>query len=284
MRIYVIGSSGMLGKELAKTLKHHVLALPGVNLPRVDITEFHQLAADVEKFNPDVIINLAAICDMEKCQNDPAAAVKIHALGSANAALIASESNIAYMYISSACVFDGQSPSYSAVSSMHPISIYGKTKCMGEQVARTVPKHMVVRTEWCFGGGPKNDTKFLGKLYKQIRSGVKTIYAVDDKIGSLSYLPDFWRAIDSILKSDIYGTFHVSCTGEATRFEVAQKFVKLIGADVEVKAVPSSYFQSGYFAPRPHREVLEGTSIPGFTPRSWQECLEEYAKEFVEEG
>jgi dTDP-4-dehydrorhamnose reductase len=282
VKIYVLGGSGMLGRAFIQHFgERHDLGLPGVTNPRVDVTNFEEVARDIRRFDPCSIVNFAAICDMEKCEKDPSLALKVHALGSANVALIANRANAEYMYISSACAFDGKKQWYSDTDATSPISVYGKTKMFGEEIARSIPKHYVVRTEWCFGGGPKHDTKFIGKLYRQIASGQSEISAVQDKYGSLSYLPDFCKGVEKLLESRQYGTYHITCEGSASRYEVAKEFVRLLGVGVQVKAVDSSAFAGDYFAPRPVSERLVNSLVPGFSARTWQECLAEYSKEFL---
>jgi dTDP-4-dehydrorhamnose reductase len=279
MRIYILGGSGMVGTALIKHFSsaHEVFA---PSHKAVDILDFVALNESINIFKPDVVINLVALCDMEQCEVYPARALQLHALGSANAALAADRIGATYVYVSSACVFDGESDSYSSLALPRPISTYGKSKAMGEQVARTVRNHIVLRTEWCFGGGPVDDTKFIGKIYRQIAAGHKIISAVGDKFGSLSYLPDFAVALDCLITSGRRGIFHVCCRGVATRFEIAQEFVRLLGVKVGVQKVDSSFFEREYHAPRPKGEVLVNDDIDGFTPRNWKEALAVYAKEF----
>jgi dTDP-4-dehydrorhamnose reductase len=281
MRIYIIGGSGMIGHAFIKYFSaNHTVYAPSHK--EVDVTMYVDVRESIKNFAPDVVINLAALCDMEACELNPDRALKIHAHGSATAALAAERSNATYVYLSSACVFDGEDPAYSPVSLPRPISIYGKTKLMGENIARSVAKHVVLRTEWCFGGGPENDKKFIGKIYRQIQTGAKLISAVTDKCGSLSYLPDLAFALEKILEQGRFGTFHVACSGSANRYEIAAEFVRLIGANVKVEGVDSSYFThfAIYDAPRPTSEILIPTRIEGFMPRDWREALAEYAREF----
>ena len=282
MRIYVLGGSGMVGSAILKHFADHTVAAPGVISPRVDVVDYYALRGNIKAFNPDFIINLVALCDMEACEQMPVKALETHTLGTANVALVASDLNIPMLYMSSACVFAGTQPSYFDTDPTHPISTYGKTKLMGEQITRSIPKHFVVRTEWCFGG-KESDTKFIGKLYNQIRAGKTELFAVGDKFGSLSYLPDLCIAIDRILQSGKYGTYHVACEGSATRYEIAKEFVRLLGKDISVTKVSSDFFGKEYHATRPDSEVLVNSTIPGFKARHWKECLAEYSKEFAGE-
>jgi dTDP-4-dehydrorhamnose reductase len=261
--------------------RHHLVRAPGVGwAPRVDVEDFSKVWADIAMFAPEVVINLTAICDMEKCEQRPDLAARVHALGSANVALAAENVKAVYVYLSSACVFDGESPEYDTFSPPHPISTYGKTKLMGENIARSLVKHIVLRTEWCFGGGPVHDTKFIGKIYRQIISGKTPISAVGDKFGTLSYLPDLAEALETLLADGHFGTFHVCCEGAASRYEIACEFVRLLDRDITVEEVPSSFFAKEYDAPRPTSEVLVNNDIPGFKPRHWKAALTEYVNEF----
>lgn len=281
MNILILGGSGMLGTAFRKHFaQNHTVYAPSHS--EIDICQYAQVREVVKNFSPDVVINLAALCDMEACEKDPARALAIHAHGSANAALAADRSGATYVYLSSACVFDGEYDRYTTFSLARPISTYGKTKLMGENAARAVEKHIVLRTEWCFGGGPEHDKKFIGKIYQQIARGGKIISAVTDKYGSLSYLPDLAKALERILEQELFGVFHVCCEGSANRYEIAAEFVRLLGADVKVEGVDSSYFQhfAIYDAPRPKNEVLMNSEIKGFTPRHWKDALAEYVNEF----
>jgi len=282
MKVYVLGGSGMLGTAFIKHMRRqgHMIIAP--THYELDATDYGALSHSVRFWKPEALVNFVAICDMEKCELDPANAVRVNAIVSANATLVANAQKIGYMFISSACVFDGEKYAYEENDAVNPVSVYGKTKLMGEAIARTVPQHYIVRSEWCFGGGPYGDTKFLGKIYRQIKSGATEVKAVTDKFSSLSYIVDLSRGIEKILEAKKYGTFHITCKGSASRYEVAREFIRLLGLSDTVKVfpVPSSDFKDSYFAPRPTSERLVNTPIAGFEAREWQECLAEYAAEF----
>jgi dTDP-4-dehydrorhamnose reductase len=283
MKVFVLGGSGMLGAAFVKHMRAANHLVFAVSHTQLDATDYNALSMWIALYKPDVIVNFVAICDMEKCELNPAEAVRVNALVSANAALVASNFNIEYVFISSACVFDGEKYAYDTLDTPCPISIYGKTKLMGEAIAKTVPRHYIVRSEWCFGGGPLHDTKFLGKIYRQIASGATEISAVTDKFSSLSYIVDLVKGIELMIGRSPYGTYHITCKGSASRYEVACEFIRLIGVadSVTIHPVVSSEFTKDYFAPRPVSERLINTKIEGFEPRDWHECLAEYSQEFV---
>lgn len=76
-------------------------------LGKCDVRNHHHLLQDVKDFRPDVIINLAAITDLEECEVRTREASETNVGGAANIAVIASRFDVPLVYISSAGVFDG---------------------------------------------------------------------------------------------------------------------------------------------------------------------------------
>ena len=135
------------------------------------------------------------------------------------------------------------------------------------------------------GGGPGKDKKFINKIYKQICAGASELFVVDDKLGTPTYTVDFANGLCAIVESGQYGLYNQVCNGAASRFVVAQEFVKLMGlADkIKVTVVPSDYFKEQYFAPRPASEKLVNLKLNqrGLNRmRDWQLCLQEYTEVF----
>jgi dTDP-4-dehydrorhamnose reductase len=135
------------------------------------------------------------------------------------------------------------------------------------------------------GGGPAKDKKFINKIYKQIRSGVKELFVVEDKLGTPTYTNDFANGLIKIVESDQFGLYNQVCSGSASRFDVAQEFVRLLGLDdrISVTVVPSDHFKNQYFAPRPVSEKLVNLKLNqrGLNfMRDWKICLKEYAEVF----
>ncbi len=147
-------------------------------------------------------------------------------------------------------------------------------------------RHYVVRAGWMMGGGPRKDKKFVNKIYKQIAAGRRELAVVDDKLGTPTFTEDFARGVLGLLRSDLYGTYNQVCPGSCSRYDVARRFVELLGlsGEVGVRKVSSDYFQGEYFAPRPASEKLVNMKLAArglLVMRDWETCLAEYAEEFA---
>jgi len=285
-RIMILGCGGMLGDAVYNHFvitdvvdaTDIVLSSPWVHYQ--DVRDFKNLMERAAYFEPTVIINLAAITDMERCELDPEEAVMTNTRGSLNCCLLAKKFNIPYVYISTAGIFDGEKEYYSDDDQPNPLSVYSRTKYLGELVATKYEKHYVIRCGWSMGGYEK-DKKFIHLIFDQIKNGAKELNVVDDKAGTPTYTVDFANGIDALLKSGKYGVYNQVCKGSCTRFDVAEEFVRLLGVDVKVNRVDSSFWQQRFFAPRPKSEKLLTNKLNHLglnAMRDWKKCLAEYAE------
>jgi dTDP-4-dehydrorhamnose reductase len=292
-RVFVAGCGGMLGaavfahlSKLKTTIKATDIDCNESWLEYADVRDYHVIRKSILEFQPDLIVNLAALTDLEYCETNEEESWLTNALGAENLGLIAAELNVPYVYISTAGIFDGLCDVYNDFHTPNPLSVYAKSKYYGEQyVLKSVRKGYVIRAGWMMGGGPAKDKKFINKIYKQIRAGAAELCVVDDKLGTPTYTVDFANGLCGIVESGQYGLYNQVCGGAASRFDVAQEFVRLLGVEdkVKVKVVPSDYFKTQYFAPRPASEKLVNLKLNqrGLNlMRDWTVCLQEYAEVF----
>src|ERR1019366_2023917 len=100
MKIYVTGCGGMLGDALYKhfSQKHTVMAtdiqLTSDWVEFRDVRNYHDTYYDVMDFNPGVIMNLAAMTDLEECENYAQRAIDTNTGGSANWSRVATKLKI----------------------------------------------------------------------------------------------------------------------------------------------------------------------------------------------
>jgi dTDP-4-dehydrorhamnose reductase len=254
-------------------------------LERVDVSNEKEVDAHTNRIKPNYIIHLAAFTDMEYCELHPEETYATNAGGVENVARYARTHNIPLVYISTAGVFDGEKEEYTEHDTPNPLSVYGKSKYGGELVAKTVNKSIIIRAGWMMGGGPKKDKKFINKIIKQLRAGVKELAVVSDKLGTPCYTYDLAKSIRFLLDHELYGIYHGACEGGASRHDVALSLVDFLGLgkEVSVREVDSSFFKENYFATRPRSEKLINTELKkvgAHLTRDWKECLPEYLAKF----
>ncbi len=292
-RVYIAGCGGMLGDAVyrqfssACTVKATDIDVNAPWLNHADVRDFHAIRQSIVSFQPHLIINLAALTDMEYCERNPENAWLTNAFGAENLGVIANELAVPLIYISTAGIFGGEKTEFNDYDDPCPLSIYAKSKYAGETFCREyVSRSYIVRAGWMMGGGPAKDKKFINKIYKQLAAGSTEIYAVDDKAGTPSYTEDFARGLLRLIATDRYGVYNQVCEGSASRFDVAVEFVRCLGLkdSIQVHRASSERFQKEYFAPRPASErllCLKLKALGIYVMRDWRVSLAEYAQQFA---
>ncbi len=292
-RLLVTGCGGMLGEAVYQYVKSHkIKAFLSDLIPLddwlnlLDVRDIDAVEAAVVKFKPDIIFHLAALTDLELCELDKENAMRTNAIGTENVALVAKKYNIVVVYISTAGVFDGEKDNYFDLDIPNPINIYGLSKYRGELACQSLlNKYFIFRAGWMMGGGVLKDKKFINKIYKQIKSGKKDLFIVNDKFGTPTYTYDFIDSIFKVIETDWYGLYNQVCLGDTSRFEIAEALVENLGVKDEITfhEVSSDYFKDKYFVPRPPSERLINQKLISRNicfMRDWKLCLEEYSKVF----
>jgi dTDP-4-dehydrorhamnose reductase len=122
--------------------------------------------------------------------------------------------DIPVVYISTAGIFDGKQEYYNDSDQPNPLSIYGKSKYYGElYTLRNVRKRYIFRAGLMLGGCIKKDKKFINKIFKQIKEGMKELYVVDDKLGTPTYTKSFAEGVFQIVQTEQYGLYNQVCNG-----------------------------------------------------------------------
>jgi dTDP-4-dehydrorhamnose reductase len=295
MRIYLAGVGGMLGDALQKVMseKHDLLCTDiDVNAPWLqysDFRDFNDYEAKFSAFEPDVLMHIGALTDLEYCEANPDNAYRTNTLAVEHAIALANAHGLPLVYISTAGIFDGNKEHYDDWDQPNPLGIYARSKYMGELAVQTrIAKHFIFRAGWMMGGGPAKDKKFINKILRQLASGASELSIVNDKLGTPTYTVDFARNIAAMIETQYYGLYNMVCGGETGRLEVAEELLSQLKLQdrVRIKPVDSEYFAKDYFAPRPpcerlinYRLDLRGLNMM----RDWRIALSDYLKDYFAE-
>lgn len=291
-KVFITGCGGMLGKAVYEQFAPHCQVLAtdiDLNEPWLeygDVIDFQKISEKAFMFQPDLIINLAALTDLEYCEKNPEITWKTNALGAENMALISKRLDATHIYICTAGIFDGRKEYYNDFEQPNPISVYAKSKYYGEVIIeKMLDNYFIFRAGWMMGGGYKKDKKFINKIFKQILDGRKELFVVEDKLGTPTYTVNFAQAMYEIVQTELFGLYNMVCEGSCSRYDVALEFIKLLGLDkkISINVVNSDYFKNEYFAPRPYSEKLLNLKLStrGINfMKNWKECLADYVESF----
>ena len=190
-----------------------------------------------------VVINCAAITDVDGCERDPQAADRVNGGGAANVAAAGAR----VIQLSTEYVFDGElEREYREDDKPRPRSAYGRSKLAGERAVLAAGPNLVVRTSWVFGEGQN----FLRAIRAADRAG-RELRVVDDQWGRPTWARDLARALAGLAVADgPSGIVHFAGDGEpCTWADLAE-----LAVGRPVRRISTNEW--GAPAPRPRRAVL----------------------------
>jgi len=276
MKILLTGHKGQLGHALLPLLDnvHEVL---GIDLPEYDITDRMQLYSLAQEFTPNLIINAAAMTNVDGCAHDPQLAYHANGMGPQNIALIAAQLQAEVLHISTNEVFDGTATEpYHEWCLCNPVNAYGRSKLAGEWYTRHLLKRFyIVRTAWLYAAGGRN---FPHRMIELAAEHGK-LRVVTDEVGNPTYVVDLAAAIVHLIDTHAYGIYHFVNAGAASRYEFAQEILKLSGRiDIPIMPITSSEFQRASTPPSyAPLENYAGCAL-GISLRPWQAALADFLK------
>jgi dTDP-4-dehydrorhamnose reductase len=289
-KIFVAGADGMLGTTLQNEVDINDFLLTdketSLNVKFCDIRDLKNTTKIINEYNPDIILNFAALVDLEYCEQEKDDCYLTNTIAAIHLFNLAKDLDIPYVFISTAGIFGNDKEFYTEEDQPHPLSTYGKSKYYVEQslLNQNYSKYWIFRAGWMMGGGPKKDKKFVNKIMKQIKSGVKVLHVVDDKLGVPTYTKDFALSILKHIEEELpYGLYNMVSQGEASRYETALAINEYLNLGLTINKVDSTFFKETYFAPRPYSEKLINKRLNDLNRNymgNWKECLHEYLNKF----
>lgn len=270
-KVLVTGAKGQVGSELVKAAPAGFTVI-GLGSNELDITNQQQVITAMAQHKPDLIINAAAYTAVDKAETDADTAYAVNEKAVSFLAQAAHDADIPLFHISTDYVFDGQATTpYKETDPVNPQSVYGASKLAGEQVlAKTLSKHIILRTSWVFGAVGNNFVKTMLRLGKERDE----ISVVADQYGC----PTSARSIAEILwqlaykytqeNSLLWGVYNFSNESAYTWHKFAcEIFEQAVEAGVLVKKpIVNAITTDEYLTPakRPGWSVLDCEKIKKF--------------------
>jgi len=272
LKVVLVGSSGMLGSDIAGVFGDIDLAC--LTSEALDITDRDRVWEGIRDLKPDLLIHAAAFTDVDGCESDPDRAFRVNALGTRNLATACESIGCPILYISSDYVFDGEKGApYNELDQPSPLNNYGRSKLMGERfVVSHTNRFFIVRTSWLFGRSGRNFVDTMCRLIQEREA----VDVVNDQVGCPTYTRDLAMKLREVIRCG-YGIYHVTNSSYCSWFEFASEIARLLSADTKIRPVSSDRF--GRPAVRPSFSVLDNMMLrlESVSPlRPWKEALAEY--------
>ncbi len=241
MKVLITGASGLLGTALSidfleagyEVYSGYLSHKPKYGIPiRIDISDEKDVYDKVLKINPDIIINSAALTNVDLCESERDLAWKINVKGTENLLRTAEKVKAKFILISTDYIFDGDKGLYKEEDKPNPINFYGYTKLKAEEtVQRGGVDHLIVRTSVIYGPIPSSGKKnFALWIIENLEQG-KKIRVVTDQWNSPTLNINLSQMVFEAVEKDLEGIYHMAGGDRISRYEFAIEIASIFGFD-----------------------------------------------------
>ena len=202
MATLITGGAGALGTELKKLFSNSLAP----TRQELDITNRKEVFDYIKNNDIDTIIHTAALTNVRSCEENKSLTWKTNVDGTKNLvdAILELNKNIYFIYVSTACVFDGHSGMYKESSIPYPENFYALTKLIAEHEVNKLSNYLIIRTN------------FVAKK--------KWPYpkAFTDRFGTYLFSEGVARGIKDVHDSHLQGIVHIVGDKKMSMFELAK--------------------------------------------------------------
>ncbi len=249
-KILITGSNGLLGQKLVCALLKRqdvqiIATSKGENrminkedyiYESLDITQKEELQKIMLTHQPDVVINTAAMTNVDACEFEKEACWNLNVKSVQNfielieyAKISAGESsgkikNCHFIHLSTDFVFDGEKGPYKETDDPNPLSFYSKSKYEAERIIlQSKIKWAIIRTIIIYGVVDNMSRSNVVLWAKDSLEKKKQINVVDDQFRSPTLSEDLADACISAALKGATGIYHVSGKDIMSILELVQR-------------------------------------------------------------
>jgi dTDP-4-dehydrorhamnose reductase len=271
-KLLIIGSTGLVGSKVASlAAKHgfeahntqHIRKSPFPGFVELDITDRGATMGLVEKIRPHVIVNTAAVTNVDFCETHKEVAQSVNVDGVKNLADAAQKTRSRFIQVSTDYVFDGRVGHYEEADTPNPLQYYGKTKLEAEKIVSMLPNFAIARPSVIYGwaplpsGGESGSSKpmnFAMFVLDKLRQR-ETVKAIRDQYASPTFADNLGETLLRLARAQENGIFHTAGRSCLSRYEFATKLAGTFGFPIgQVEPVYAGEFKQ--LAERPRNSCL----------------------------
>jgi dTDP-4-dehydrorhamnose reductase len=290
VKLLVTGATGLVGREVVSAAVrrgHTVYAgwherRPEAGTPvKLDITDSGSVRNAFD-MSPDVVVHLAALTDVDRCEVNEAMANELNCLATESIAREAVARGVYMVFVSTDYVFDGKRGLYAEDDKPHPVNKYGWSKLKGEQAVEDASVNScIARISTPYGVHPFRRS-FATFLADKLAAG-EEVSVASDQFTSPTYTVDLSLALVEIAERRIAGILHVSGSERCSRLNFATALADRLSLD-KLLIKPVLMSEIPWKAPRPRDSSLNVNRAIGllrFRPSSLGDSLGRFAELYM---
>lgn len=267
--ILITGAGGMLGGRLARLIQknshldlHYHRApknIEGENIYLGDLGSPEHVKRLGKILKPDIIINCAALTDVDLCEREPEVSKSIN-LTSVKF-LLESFPKAKMIHISTDYVFGERDCPGQPSDATEPLNIYGQHKLEAEKIVlKASAGNLVIRTNTTYDRDRGNN--FFKFVYDSLSAG-KEIFGLTDQSSNPISALSASDLIVELINRDAVGLFHIGGQDFISRYDFAVAIARNFGLKSKLVSAKESG-DLNRLAPRPRTAGLDCSATERF--------------------
>jgi dTDP-4-dehydrorhamnose reductase len=231
-KVLVTGATGLLGRSLVPLLQergHQVIQMGHTYSTdfNVDLTSIEETSRALDQALPEVIINLIALTDVDRCETHPNESYLLNVKPVENLCnwIKANGQQCYLIQISTDQVYD--SPGEHSENVLTIRNHYAMSKLAGEYAARIVPS-TILRTNFVGRSFRQGRTSFTDWLYKSLR-GTEPIRVFDNVMFNPLSISTLCNQIERVIFERPLGIFNLGSRDGMSKADFAFAFAVATG-------------------------------------------------------
>lgn len=290
MKILVTGSNGLLGQKLLHKLRidksveliatskgdNRVTIKEGYTYLSLDVTNNSQVEEIICSEQPDVIINTAAMTNVDACEDKKEECDDLNVNAVRYLADCATKIDAHLIHISTDFIFDGQNGPYSENDIPNPLSYYGLSKLKSETILLgSSCRWTILRTIIVFGVAENLSKGNIVLWAKGALEKGDSLNIIDDQFRSPTLAEDLADACILSFQKEKYGVYNASGKEIMSIYEIVEKIAEYYNYPTEnltristatLNQKAGRPLKTGFILDKSIKEL-------GYNPHSFQECL-----------
>jgi len=244
MRLLVVGANGLLGSNVVHAGQRcdwdvcgtYHSTPPDFAIPYIqfDLSASDEFDAILEEFEPDVVVNCAAMTAVDGCETDRGQAHAINGEAPGRMAAACERAGVDFVHVSTDYVFDGQAREpYDESAATNPVQVYGESKLAGEQAVKDAPGEALIGRlsfVWGIHRGSGELTGFPAWVCDQLESG-ETVPLFTDQWVTPTRAGQAADTLLDLITAGATGLFHVASTSCVTPYQFGAVLAEHVGSD-----------------------------------------------------
>lgn len=289
MKILVTGSNGLLGQKLTSLLNNipsvyliatarekSALSVNYGEVQSLDITDPTAVNNIVASTRPDVIINTAAMTQVDQCEVERESCWKVNVTGVGNLIKASRAYQAHLVHISTDFIFDGRLELLDETAEPGPVNYYGESKLAGErQVIESDISWTIIRTVLVYGITNDMSRSNIVVWVKNSLELGKTISVVSDQWRTPTLAEDLATGCYLAAIKRAPGIYNISGKDYLSVHSFAVRIADFFGLDKSlIKETDSTKFTQTGRRPLKTGFILEkARRVLGYEPHSLEEGL-----------